>query len=143
MPRESSDSISFVVQALFSDADAVKPDNKFRFNTANLIESSDRYGYLFLCLGASLHVFSVPKAEDTFNGEESAFDSNVSFKIDFPGQIVQLSLSRSENHIAVAAGGVLSILSVPNLLITVSIFLFIKWCNICNSENISEISSLM
>ena len=122
MPRKTSDSISFVVQALVSDESSTKSSATFRCSSANLIESSNRYGYLFLSLGSSLHVYSVQRAEAKFVGDESTFNSDVSFKIEFPGLIHNLSLSSSESYIAVTAEGAVAILSVPNLLISVSYF---------------------
>lgn len=119
MPREVTDSISFIVQAEFNGKNAANDDDGFRYSSTNLIESSNLYGFLFLCQGNFLHISSVVKAEEQFDGGDNSLLSDISFKINFPSEIISLCLSSSESYLAVTSGDKLFIISVPNLLTAV------------------------
>lgn len=122
MSRVGSDSISFVVQANFSEEDASVASSDFLHSPSNLVESSDKYGFIFFSRRSSLLAVSIQQTESLYDGGESSqpFDPDFSFKVDFShGDINLLALSPTESFIAVISGRILTILSVSNLLITV------------------------
>ena len=119
MPREVTDSISFVVQAEFKGHNAVDDDRGLRYSSANLIESSNLYGILFVCLGNVMYIASVATAEEEFDSTDDRILSDISFKIDFSSDIRSLSLSSSDSYLAVTSGETLCVINVPNLLISV------------------------
>ena len=128
MPRVVSDSISFVVQAQFSDEDnSSEISSAFDHTPTNLLESSDKYGFVFFCRGSTLRAISVQLAENLFNGGDGSvpFHQDYSFEVKFDaGDIRHVSLSTSESYIAIMSGTTLSILSVSDLLIEVGCILF-------------------
>lgn len=123
MPRVVSDSISFVVQAQFSDdGNSSELSSAFDHSPANLLESSDKYGFVFFCRGSTLRAISVQLAENLFNGGDGSlpFHQDYSFEVKFDtGDIRLVALSASESYVAIMSGTTLSILSVPDLLIEV------------------------
>ena len=123
MPREFSDSISFVVQAQFSDeGNSSQQSSAFDRSPSNLLESSDKYGFVFFCRGSILRAISVQLSENLLNGGDGSlpFHQDYSFEVEFDaGDISLISLSASESYIAIMSGTTLSILSVPDLLIEV------------------------
>lgn len=126
MPRESTDSISFIVQAHLTDKESSQTVGNLIENSLNLLEASSKYGYLFVPRGSLLYIISVSAAEENFDTGENIqiFDKKGSFNVDFDKEITHLSLSPSEKHISVLSGGVLSIVSVPNLILEVIRFIF-------------------
>lgn len=122
MPRQATDSLSFILQAQYCEEDGDASETDFLHAPGNLLESSDIYGYVFYCKGSTLHAVSVPVAEKSFdNGENSqAYDSDFHFKVEFGGGSISfMTLSISESYVAILLGNTLSILSVPNLIIKV------------------------
>lgn len=126
MPRQVTDSISFVVQAEFKGHNNVDDDSGLRFSSANLIESSNLYGILFIGQGNFLYITSVVKAEEEYDSASNL--SDISFRIEFPSDITSLSLSSSDSYLAVTAGDILSVISVINVLI--------KVCTSCQVDGI-------
>ena len=122
MPRQATDSLSFILQAQYCEEDSDASETDFSHAPGNLLESSDIYGYIFFCKESTLHAFSVPLAENTFdNGENNqAYSSDFHFNVDFVGGTISfLNLSPSESYMAILSGNTLSILSVPNLILKV------------------------
>ena len=119
MPREATDTINFIVQAEFTDDTSSEIESALKCSPSNLLEVSNRYGYLFFSLGSKLYVVAVKKSEEKFDGGESNFSPEFSFTIEFPADVTAVALSASESYLAVAHFDKLSILSVPNLLILV------------------------
>ena len=122
MPRQATDSLSFILQAQYCDEDSDASETDFLHAPGNLLESSDIYGYIFFCKGSTLHAVSVPVAEKSFdNGENNqAYNSDFHFKVDFVGGSISfMTLSISESYIAILIGNRLSVLSVPNLIMKV------------------------
>lgn len=122
MSRAGSDSISFVVQANFCEENSTVSRSDFLHSPSNLVESSNKYGFVFFCRGSSLFAVSIHQTESLYDGGESSqpFDPDFSFRVEFSnGNINLLALSPTESFIAIMSGSVLSILSVANLLITV------------------------
>jgi hypothetical protein len=122
MSRAESDSISFVVHANFSEENASISGSDFLHSPSNLVESSNKYGFVFFCRGSSLFAVSIQRTETLYDGGESSqpFDPDFSFRVEFTdGDINLLALSPTESFIAIMSGRMLSILSVANLLIMV------------------------
>lgn len=136
--RKPSDSISYIVQAHYGNEEAKTSITDIKNRKLNVLETSDKYGYLFVSNGTFLHVIPIPSAEENFDSGESlqSYESEYSFKIDCEFEIVFLTLSASESVIAVLAGGILIILSVPNLLLSVS-----KWIVYCECDVIKIFST--
>lgn len=122
MPRQATDSLSFILQAQYCEEDSDASETYSLHAPGNLLESSDIYGYIFFCKGSTLHAVSVPVVEKAFdNGENNqAYNSDFHFKVDFVGGSINImTLSISESYIAILLGETLSILSIPNLIIKV------------------------
>jgi hypothetical protein len=121
MPRESTDSISFIVQAHLTDKESSQTVRNLGENSINLLEASNKYGYFFVPRGSLLYIISVPAAEEDFDSGENIqiFNEKGSFNVNFDEEITHISLSSSDQFISVLSGDVLSILSVPNLVVEV------------------------
>lgn len=122
MPRQATDSLSFILQAQYCEEDSDASETGFSHAPGNLLESSDIYGYIFYCKGSTLYAVSVPAAEKSFdNGENNqAYNSDFHFKVDFVGGSISfMTISISESYVAILLGNTLSILSVPNIILKV------------------------
>lgn len=144
MPRQATDSLSFILQAQYCQEDSDASDTDFSHAPGNLLESSDTYGYVFFCKESTLHAVSVPHAESTFdNGENNqTYNSDFHFKVDFiSGSISYLSLSTSESFMSILSGNTLSILSVPNLILKVCSGLMLSHQDLAHlKSNSSEVA---
>lgn len=122
MSRSESESISFAVQANFCEENSYALGSDFLHSPNNLVESSNKYGFVFFCKGSTLFAVSIEQTETKYDGGESnqPFDPDFSFRVEFrDGDIHLLALSPTESFIAVMSGPIMSIFSVANLLITV------------------------
>jgi hypothetical protein len=126
MVRVLSESVKFIAQGQFGEADAVDEAtySKELLRNPQLLSVSNTYGLFFLSRGQDILIFSTSKCEELCDGGDDVkpLDSgSLIATISLGGRIFHLSLSCSEVFLGVVVGNGISIYHIPTLVREVSV----------------------
>ena len=126
MVRVLSESVKFIAQGHFGEADAVDEAiySKELLRNPQLLAVSNTYGLFFLSRGQDILIFSTTKCEEMCDGGDDVkpLDSrSLIAAISLKNRIFHVSLSRSEVFLSVIVGNGVSIYHTPTLVREVSV----------------------